>query len=82
MIHRPSRTPLLLVGIAALALVSCGGDDKPYGDSDGDGYFTDEDCADRDTAIHPGAAEICDDNFDNDCDGLNNRDDPDCEDSG
>ena len=82
MIDRTSRTPLLLLGIAALALGSCKSDVKPYGDYDGDGYYTDEDCADRDTAIHPGAKEICDDNFDNDCDGKKNHQDPDCQDSG
>ena len=36
-------------------------------DADGDGYFEDEDCADTEAGIHPGATEICD-GLDNDCD--------------
>ncbi len=38
-------------------------------DSDGDGFFTPNDCDDSDPAIHPGATETCD-NVDNDCDGF------------
>jgi hypothetical protein len=38
-------------------------------DDDGDGYLSTEDCDDLDPAIHPGAAELCDDAVDNDCDG-------------
>jgi subtilisin family serine protease len=38
-------------------------------DSDGDGYtICANDCDDRNTAINPAAAEVCD-NLDNDCDG-------------
>jgi cysteine-rich repeat protein len=45
-------------------------------DDDGDGWFIDGgdcgvvDCDDTDPATSPGAAEVCDDNRDNDCDGL------------
>ncbi len=45
-------------------------------DQDGDGYFPCEhwqtllsDCDDSNNSIHPGAAEICDDGVDNNCDG-------------
>ena len=37
-------------------------------DSDGDGYFSDEDCDDNSSTIYPSAEELCD-GVDNDCDG-------------
>ena len=37
-------------------------------DSDGDGYFSDEDCNDLSSNVHPGIPEICD-GVDNNCDG-------------
>ncbi len=41
------------------------------------GYLeTDGDCDDTDSAVHPGATEVCDE-MDNDCDGLVDDDDPD-----
>lgn len=45
-------------------------------DSDGDGFATQGgtcgavDCNDNNAAVHPGAAEVCTDKIDNDCDGL------------
>ncbi|MFH2006555.1 MAG: MopE-related protein [bacterium] len=48
-------------------------------DVDGDGYgdpsstlcaYSEPDCDDDDNAVHPGAAEVCDDGVDNNCDGL------------
>jgi serine protease len=49
---------------AALALLSSSVDD------DGDGYDTSTDCDDTDSAINPGATEVCEDGIDNDCDGV------------
>lgn len=44
------------------------GKPDPLHDPDGDGY-TEDDCAKRDAAIHPGAVEACD-GVDNNCDGA------------
>lgn len=43
--------------------------DTPPVDSDGDGYFAEEDCDDGDAQIHPGAEERCN-GLDDDCDGA------------
>lgn len=54
-------------------------------DDNGDGDCDDEgedrfgmDCDDRDPAVHPRAAEACDDRIDNDCDGAVDYADPQC----
>ena len=53
-------------------------------DGDKDGYFSDAgcgtlvDCNDNDPAIYPGAAEICTDSKDNNCDGNIDAQDPAC----
>ncbi|MBD3310360.1 hypothetical protein GF351_04020 [Candidatus Woesearchaeota archaeon] len=53
-------------------------------DEDLDGFSPDGgdcgkvDCDDGDADIFPGAEEICDDSYDNDCDSLFDSDDPDC----
>ncbi len=50
-------------------------------DVDGDGFSTcDDDCHDWDATMYPGAAEICGDGLDNDCDG--NTDDADLDGDG
>ena len=41
-----------------------------YEDADTDGWAACEDCNDADAALNPAATEVCDDNVDNDCDGL------------
>jgi len=49
-------------------------------DHDGDGVSTcDGDCADLFPGIYPGADEQCRDGLDNDCDGLLDREDPECD---
>ncbi len=53
-------------------------------DTDTDGYFAEYncgseiDCNNTDQGVHPGAAEICTDNKDNDCDGNADCSDSDC----
>jgi hypothetical protein len=44
------------------------GVDEPT-DGDGDGYVLDEDCDDGNSAMNPGATEVCD-GLDNDCNGT------------
>jgi hypothetical protein len=47
-------------------------------DNDEDGFSeNDGDCDDDDDTIHPAAAEICDDNIDNNCNGDTDNDEPD-----
>ncbi len=50
-------------------------------DGDGDGYFAlpcGSDCDDADPAVHPGAAEVCDNGKDDQCDGAIDCDDLEC----
>jgi hypothetical protein len=67
---------LLMLAAGLLFTTACGDKDPelpedtgtPVIDEDGDGYDADSDCDDGDPAVHPGAAEVCDE-VDNDCDG-------------
>lgn len=51
-------------------------------DADGDGFIAadcgGDDCDDDDFFVNPGAAEVCDNGIDDDCDGTADDDDPDC----
>jgi nitrite reductase (cytochrome c-552) len=51
----------------------------PCTDADADGYCVPDDCDDSVFAVNPGAVEDCGDGIDNDCDGLFDGDDPDCD---
>jgi hypothetical protein len=44
-------------------------------DADGDGFIASDDCDDTSAAVNPGATEACDDQIDNDCNGLTDADD-------
>jgi len=46
---------------------TCG---APCVDADADGACVEADCADGDATAYPGAAEVCDDGVDNDCNGV------------
>jgi hypothetical protein len=46
---------------------------NPLVDADGDGYFSDEDCNDLSSNVHPSVPEICD-GVDNNCDGQIDED--------
>jgi len=53
-------------------------------DYDGDGYMKPAytsiniDCNDGNSSMYPGATEVCDDGYDNDCDGDIDNEDPEC----
>ena len=72
--------PLVPLALAASLAVACAPDAPDPGpdggldcdDCDGDGFFWDVDCDDRDPEVHPGATEVCD-HVDNDCDGYVNE---------
>lgn len=70
----------LLVLICACGPGSRGsGDDVGAKDDDGDGYTVDAgDCNDADASVHPGAAEVCTDSIDNDCNGQSDANDYNC----
>ncbi len=60
------RTFNLLTLMMVIGTAACTGE-KEVVDNDGDGYDSAADCNDENTAINPGAGEVCDE-VDNDCD--------------
>ncbi|MBP9085631.1 MAG: hypothetical protein KBG15_05905 [Kofleriaceae bacterium] len=82
------RKLLWLLLTLAVALSACqgaarttGGNDSGVGnvDNDGDGFTpTGGDCNDADPAVFPGAAEVCTDGIDNNCDGAPDKSDYAC----
>ncbi|GAC1351330.1 MAG: hypothetical protein NVS3B20_04040 [Polyangiales bacterium] len=51
----------------------------PDKDFDGDGYVAKDDCNDHDPLVNPGAFDVPGDGIDNDCDGLADEPEPDCD---
>ncbi len=66
--------------VAAGEICTCVGDGCPDDDHDGHGDAAcgGTDCDDHDDAVNPTAAEVCDDEDDNDCDAATNCEDSDC----
>ncbi|MCB2218993.1 MAG: hypothetical protein KQI35_01270 [Bacteroidetes bacterium] len=53
--------------------------DPADNDTDNDGSVDGADCAPLNGSVFPGQTEICDNGIDDDCDGLTDEDDPDCQ---
>jgi hypothetical protein len=64
----PSELVARKIGQATVVLVP--GCAEPPCDADGDGWAAPDDCDDADPANAPGNAELCDDDRDNNCNGL------------
>lgn len=58
-----------VVGDSAGTVGEPGADTAAVVDRDGDGFWSRDDCDDRNPHVHPDAAEVCD-GVDNDCDAL------------
>jgi hypothetical protein len=76
------------LGLASAALVAAtwGGCYIDRGlvqiDADHDGFDENDDCDDADWSVFPGAAEVCGDGLDNDCDGQPDFADTECQTQG
>ncbi len=63
-------TAIILTAIILIAGCDNGSNGQKDADNDSDGYFVSAgDCDDNDASIYPGAAEVCGDGIDQDCDG-------------
>lgn len=60
-------------------LTALGGIAVPCDDADGDGFDSVADCDDNDASINPGAAEVCQDGIDNNCDAQIDEACPECQ---
>ncbi|MEN8108238.1 MAG: ethylbenzene dehydrogenase-related protein [Pseudomonadota bacterium] len=82
--HNWLRLLCVLVCLSFTAGMSTGAFAAPP-DRDGDGYDKRSDCDDNNAAVNPGASEgpfgdaTCSDTWDNDCNGLTDGDDPQCQ---
>lgn len=59
-----------VVGPPPMEPVACNCFFDADGDGYGDGFGPGPDCDDTDPSVYPGAAEVCDDGIDQDCDGV------------
>ena len=66
----PGHAPLLALSAALLLLSSACHGQRPWVDSDGDGWVNKLDCGPSSPTIHPDADERCGDGIDNNCNGL------------
>ena len=70
MIQTPRHAlPLLAAFALSLLLPGCHRQ-RPWVDSDGDGWVNKLDCAPGEEGIHPDAPEVCHDGVDNNCNGV------------
>jgi hypothetical protein len=66
---------LFVIALGCGLLAACSSEPR---DGDEDGFDVVTDCNDANAAMHPGAAEVCTDGLDNDCDLSVDDADPDC----
>ena len=82
MIEVPGQVPVTIPSVTVVDnLVTDLGTLSVCPDNDGDGHDASVDCDDSDPAIHPGAAEVCGDGKDNNCDGTVDEGSPSCTDA-
>jgi len=60
----------LEIGLAPRAHADSEDEEEEPVDADEDGFSEEDDCDDDDESVNPDAEEVCDDEIDNDCDGV------------